>query len=216
LLFGAIFLIAWPKLAGAADPAEGGENNRWQPPFMEVLIEGGMSLPRGYLVADWGTQRGSNARAGYDIGFRARMFVAPRIALSPSIHFTQFKSFSGVEELSGPLEVTAGVLHAGLDMQYFPRARQGSFQPYVTLGLGLARNRYQEDRGEEEPPTETVNAFDFSLGGGVRFGSLEFSLTYRVNRFETSRFVDKSSSRQYRWDYAVIALGWHFPEVTAD
>jgi len=200
--------VGIPRPAAAAE--EGADL-----PIMEVLLEAGIAKPRGSLADDWGTNVGTNARDGYELGFRLRVFTSAKLAVAPTFHFAKFREFTTEEEIGGtvrrPLSVATSIVHFGLDAQYFTRARSGGLEPFVSLGAGLARNRAVVDRDEPEVEAQSVWSFTASLGAGIRYDLFELSIVYRRDRFDTIRFVREDVSRLYDWDHVILRIAWRFP-----
>jgi hypothetical protein len=189
-------------------------------PEVEVLLEGGVAFPYGDLGDDYfGTEFGSGAETGYEIGGRVRYFFSPEMALAPAFHFTDFGNFVGIAEGLGAFEISTSVIRYGMDLQYFlPTRYQRSrhqVRPFLNAGAGLYRNRYRDELEETDLEFSfyeaSINTFGVTLGGGLRIGDFEWSVIYHVNRFETVRLSDTGLKENYNWDFLVMRAGFAFP-----
>lgn len=193
--------------------AEGAAQERRPPPAaLEVLLEAGVAIPRGDLTGEYGTDlAAANARAGYDLGFRVRFFVGPKLAIAPAFHYAKFRSLETELADGEPFSVGTALVVGSFDFQYYLRGRRPGFAPFLSVGLGLAQNRYQETLGEDDKRDASVNAPLLQFGAGFRLGSFEFSVEYRFDRFETIRFVPTDTVTDYDWDSVAARVGWLFP-----
>ncbi|MFO7654565.1 MAG: hypothetical protein R6X25_12210 [Candidatus Krumholzibacteriia bacterium] len=187
----------------ATGPAVAAES----PPGLEVLFATGLAVPRGHLDDAWGTRLGTNARAGYDLGMALRVFLGDRAAFTPAFHFTQFRAYEARVD-ADDYELKTSVLSWLLSGIYHPWGRAGRWQPFVTAGVGLARNRLQEERGGDDTRVEAAMSLLATVGAGVRYGSFELAAIYRRDRFTTARFLDQTARADHDWDHVVLALRW--------
>jgi hypothetical protein len=182
-------------------------------PGSEVLLEGGFAGPLGDLGDDYFTTvKGLGAETGYEVGLRFRYFLTREWALAPAFHYVEFGDFNGIDPGLGTLQVETSVLRYGVDLQYFFPGRRQQLRPFLSGGLGLCRNRYEDFLQEDQSFFETsINALGLSLGGGLRVGDFEFSAIYTLNRFETRRFSSGLEKQEFDWDWFVVRAGFAFP-----
>ena len=182
----------------------------------EFVFEGGMALPMGDQGDDLDfLGPGKGAETGYEIGFRFRQFLTPRLAISPAFHYLDFGKTSGVgdflEEDALGFEVETSLMRYGVDFQYFfAPAGAAEIQPYFTGGIALIHNRYRDELefyGPYEASTITPAA---SLGLGFQAGSFEMSGVYTFNRFSNNEMSSVLYDVDYNWDYLSVRLGLAF------
>ncbi len=211
-------LLALVLLVAAASPASADRYPVQSVATTEVVLEGGAVLPGGDLADDWvTTEKGLGAETGFDLGFRFRYFVGPRLAVCPTFHYEEFGSYvgTGIDEdaVEFDFEVSPSILHYGLDLQYMPwRERDVMLQPFLQGGLGIYRCRYKDQLlgVEDAGYRRSVNALGFSLGVGARVEIFEVSAVYNLVRFEASGIVGPERA-ELDWDYLVVRAGLVFP-----
>jgi len=201
---------AMPEAAQARPRARG-----WTPlARTDLVIEGGVAQPLGDLGDDYfNTVKGFGAETGYEVGARYRAVWRSGWALSPSFHFADYGDFAGRDADDTPFVVKASVLRYGLDAQYFWNPAGPGPQPFVSCGLALCRNRYRDETLGSFPDfyAASTNALVLAVGAGLKADTIEISLTYNLNRFESAQLLYLGERTDYNWDSLSLRVGLALP-----
>jgi len=183
-----------------------------KPSPFQFVLEGGGASPIGDLGADYiGTEKGFGAQTGYELGARLRYFIGPTTAVGPAFHYTSFGSWDGVYQ-DEAYQISTRVLRYGLDIQQFLAPAKALVRPYITLGVALCNNRY-EDWAQYSGTFETsTNDFAFGAGGGLVMGPIELSAFYNYNEVDNRVLADAwdLDSSIFDWSYWVFRAGIAF------
>ena len=214
----ALAAVALMLVAGAAMPEAAQARPRargWSPlARTDLVIEGGVAQPLGDLGDDYfNTAKGFGAETGYEVGARYRAVWHSGWALSPSFHFADYGDFAGRHAGDTPFVVKVSVLRYGLDAQYFWNPARSGPQPFVLFGLALCRNRYRDETLGSFPDfyTASTNALALAVGAGLKADTIEISLTYNLNRFESTQLLYFGDRTDYNWDALSLRVGLALP-----
>jgi|GEM_PF-1247187 len=188
----------------------------------EFLLEGGLAVPVGdqadplYLVSDDPTANplGLGQGAGYELGFRVRQYMSENFAVAPAFHFIKMGSASGGldYDYSQDLGFTVGTwtYKYGLDFNAFMGGPGSSVQPYLTGGIALAHNVYQDELQYGGIYKTSVDNAAYSVGLGFKMKNIELSGEYTFNRFDSASLPPDQGNLHYNWDYYVVRMGISF------
>ncbi len=187
-----------------------------QHPGDEVLVEWGRARPLGELGDTFDSELGLAADDGYEIGFRWRRFLGSRLTIGPAFHFMQFGTYREEPpegETGETFEIDNSIIRYGVDLTYLPPAIAAYVQPFLSAGVALCRNRYREkfpDSGDFY--AANVNSLGYLLGGGFRFGRVEMTAVYTIDRCRSRALPSVAGGLQhYRWDNLSMRVGWVLP-----
>ena len=186
-----------------------------QDPGNELVFEAGLAEPqRDQTDQFWTTETGLDASTGYELGLRFRYYLGSNWAVSPSFHYVRFGSFSGVSDFPEGdnlgFDIRTSLYRYGLDFQVFIGSPTVAVRPFLTGGVALTHNIYQDELQYSGVFEESVNNPSFNAGVGLKMGILEFSGAYHFNRFETSKFISGAEKVDFNWDYAIVKVGVAF------
>jgi hypothetical protein len=208
-LFAAV-LTAGDSPAAAVLTSRGPQHHN-APSSLELVLEGGLVQPVGDLADDYfTTETGFDAGTGYQLGARVRQYVGPHFAVSPAFSWTDFGPNDGVNDFGSGMRaysIETSVYRYGLDFQLFlgpPRDTAGLF---LTGGVALMHNVYQDEIEGGGWYETSVDAPGLSAGIGLRMGLIELTGEYNWNRFSTNNLNAGGPDLDYNWDYAVIRMG---------
>lgn len=181
------------------------------PSTLELVLEGGLVQPVGDLGDDyWTTQTGFDAGTGYQLGARIRQYVGPHFAVSPVFAWSDFGPNDGVEDFgSGPraYSIETSIYRYGLDFQLFLGDAHDAAGLFLTGGVALMHNCYEDEIEGGGWYETSVDAPGLSGGVGLRFGLFELTGEYNWNRFSTNNLNSDGLDLDYNWDYAVVRMG---------
>jgi hypothetical protein len=207
-----VFLIAMPAVAQRGfqrAPAP-------RPAPLQLVFEGAAALPGGDLGDDFvGTEKGLGAGTGFEVGGRLRYYVTPRTAVGPVVHYADFGDWDDVfvdEFGEAAYSVRTETWRIGLDIQQFFGPRRSRVRPYVTVGVALASNRY-EDWVEGDGIYETSSSnLALGVGGGVALGPMELSVLWTYNPVDNRELPlgDGATDTTFDWSYLVVRGGIAF------
>ncbi len=182
-------------------------------PGSEVMIEGGLVLPRGDLAADFeSTVRGFGARSGYLVGVRYRWFLSDAVAISPSFRYIRYGAFEGLVDGEVSYKISTRSIAYMVDAYYHATGKPRQVRPFIGVGAGVVRNTYTEDDlGTKTRYEASVNALCLRTTVGMRVRELSLSLVMTFNRFHTPRFFFTGDAVDYRWDSIAIVAGYSLP-----
>lgn len=207
-----VLLCLLPALAAAALPPSQPPASSERPPS-QVLVEGGVTVPKGDLGADFhGDPLGFGAHAGMELGFRWRLFLSPSLSVSPGFHFSDFRNLEGTNDDLGDYRVESSIYSWTVELMWHPGSRDAVVRPFAAVAAGLYRNRLVGyTKTFERSLDESINALGFNGRAGLALGELEFSVVYHVNRFSTWRLFDTGVDQDYNWDCLGARAAWVLP-----
>jgi hypothetical protein len=182
----------------------------------QFVVEGGAAEPFGDLGEDFaGTERGLGAGTGYDLGARLRYFATETLAVGPSFHYANFGDWEGVfydNDIEVAYAVRTSVFRYGVDVQQFLTANRAGLRPYVTVGVALCHNRYQDwdqDFGVFESSSTNLAV---GAGAGLAVGPIELSAVYTYNPAKNRLLAESWGLRdtKFDWSYLVVRAGIAF------
>jgi hypothetical protein len=182
---------------------------------LEVMLEGALATPEGDLSASFNhTARGFSAGPGYSLGLRVRWFVTPRLAVSPSFHFTEFGEHEDYDENDQRFHVATAAARYGVDLIYQARGAFGDWRPFLGAGVELTQNRFHEtfDATATEYKANAL-ALGPRVQAGVRHGDFSAALALQWSRFSTPRFFFTGDESRYVWDTVQVVLGYTLPRI---
>lgn len=192
------------------------------PSSHEFLLEGGLAEPMGdqaedlYLVSDdpEANKRGLGQGTGYELGVRFREYLSEYFAVSPAFHYIKMGTATGVIDYDGGQDLAYSVKTStykyGLDFQAFMGGPGSSFRPYLTGGVALAHNVYQDELQYGGSYKTSVNAPAFSAGLGFKMKNIELIGEYTYNRFDSANLPPDEGTMAYNWDYVVVRVAFSF------
>ncbi len=181
----------------------------------EVILEAGMVLPQQDLADDfWTTEKGISATTGYEFGGRIRQYLGSHWAISPSFHYIDFGSATGVGNFSQgdalAYEIDASLFNYGVDLHVFSGSPAATIRPYLIGGASFIHYRYQDTLQWNGSYKTSFNAPAFNAGLGFKMGSIELSGTYHFCQFDTSELPPDSGMQRYYWNHVVVRIGFAF------
>lgn len=218
-------ILGGALVAGLAVPREASAQYRRSPrivaehhyasPYQgrsQLVLEAGAAVPLGDLGDDFeSTDKGLDARTGYELGLRYRYFVGNGLAVSPAFHYTNFGDDQGFYDDDGQtrgFEVATSVYRYGVDLQHFIGAANAPVQAYLSVGLALYHNRYW-DFAEGLGSFETSsNNLGFAGGAGVVLGPVELSASYDLDRTSNDDLPSASGDDDFNWDHVTARVGF--------
>ncbi len=204
-----LFLLA--LMFKPVDADARGHGSRSRQPYRthhnEFVFEGSLVMAGSELSDDyWTSDHGLSQQDGWELGCRVRHYLTPYLALSPTFHYKQFSDFTDISE-SGGIEISTAIFRYGLDFQQFLTPPRSMVRPYVTAGIALCHNTYQDWLEGDGYFKTNANALGVGVGFGVRFEAIEISGVYNINRFESENLPSVSTDTDYNWDNIVIRIG---------
>lgn len=181
---------------------------------VHLVFEAAAAVPLNDLADDYAlTEDGMGSTTGYEVGGRLRYVLSPTTSIGPAVHYTNFGNWNGVLDDGGQslaYAVRTSVWRVGLDLQQFLAPARASVRPYVTVGLGLCHNRY-EDWLEGDGLFETTsNNLAGSAGGGLAMGPMEISALWTYNPVTNRQLPLDSGKDETDWSYFVVRAGIAF------
>lgn len=216
--------LAGAALAGLTAPTEAAAQYRRQPvvvaehhyadPYQgrnQLVLEAGAAVPLGDLGDDFETtDKGLDAKTGYELGVRYRYLVGGGFAVSPAFHYTNFGDDQGVYDDDGfarGYEVATSVYRYGFDLQQFIGSADAPVRAYLSVGVALYHNRYW-DFAEGLGTFETSsNSLGFAGGAGLVFGPIELSGSYDVDRTSNDD-LPSTGDDDFNWDHVTARIGF--------
>ncbi len=178
----------------------------------QLVFEAGAAMPLGDLGDDFETtDKGLDAKTGYELGGRYRYFVAGGLAISPAFHYTNFGDDQGVYEDDGQLrgyEVATSVYRYGVDLQQFLGGANAAVRAYLSVGIALYHNRYwdfAEGLGTFETSSDNLG---FATGAGLVFGPIELSGSYDFDRTSNDDLPSAGGDDDFDWDHVTARVGF--------
>lgn len=178
----------------------------------QLVFEAGAAMPLGDLNDDFETtDKGLDARTGYELGVRYRYFAVGSLAVSPAFHYANFENDQGVfhDDEAGVdrgFEVATSIYRYGVDFQYFIGEADAPLRPYVSLGVALYHNRYW-DFAEGQGDFETAsNNLGLAGGAGLVIGPIELSGSYDLDR-TTNGNLPSAGNDEFDWDHVTARFG---------
>ena len=204
LMFGLTLAMDGARAAAAAveDPVPPGGGR--------VLLEGGWAAPLGDLADGLDeTALGSGSRPGFELGLRWRFALAPSWSLAPALHFLGYGDATGLGE-DGEEGLSTSTLRLGLEL--LVASRRWGAQPFAGISPCIMQNRMKGPGKDHVTPIDgSSTGFGLSARAGVRFGDVEVSAVYHLNRFSTYQFFATGQEESYNWDAVVLRFGWLLP-----
>lgn len=200
----------------------GATHSQRAPSSHEFLLEGGLAEPMGdqkdelNLVSDdpGASQVGLGQGTGYELGARFRQYLGDFFAVSPAFHYIKMGSATGVMDYNGNSDLAYSVETStykyGLDFHAFMGGPDSPFRPYLTGGIALAHNVYQDERQFEGTYKASVDAPAFSGGLGFKFKNIELVGEYTYNRFESTNLNYEQNLLNYNWDFFIVRAAISF------
>jgi hypothetical protein len=185
------------------------------PAPLQLVLEGGAVLPGGDLGDDFvGTARGLGAGTGHELGARLRYWLGESTAVGPAFHYANFGDWEDVGADGLAYAVRTSVYRYGVDLQQFlgGRGGRGAVRPYLTLGVALTHNRYQDWlEGEGKFVTSSQN-LALGVGGGVAMGPVELSAVWTFNPAENRQLpaAPEVTDDASDWSYLSVRAGLGF------
>jgi len=188
----------------------------------EFLLEGGLAEPMGdqkdelYLVSDddMANKLGLGQSTGYELGFRFRQYLGEYFAVSPAFHYIRMGSADGVMDYEGSqnlaYSVRTSIYKYGLDFHAFMGGTRSSFRPFLTGGIALAHNVYNDELQYNGEYTTSVNAPAFSGGLGFKMKNIELIGEYTYNRFDSANLPPLEGMMEYNWDLLIVRVAFSF------
>jgi hypothetical protein len=178
----------------------------------QLVFEAGAAVPLGDLGDDFETtDKGLDAKTGYELGLRYRYFVVGGLAVSPAFHYTNFGDDQGVYDDDGQergFEVATSVYRYGVDFQQFIGPPDAPLRGYLSAGVALYHNRYR-DFAEGLGTFETsTNSLGFSAGAGLVLGPVELSGWYDFDRTSNDDLPSAGSDHDFNWDHVTARVGF--------
>jgi hypothetical protein len=182
---------------------------------VEVLMEGGLTLPQGNLGAEFLSEEGAlGAENGFMLGLRVRFYLSPRFSLAPAFSYTEYGDYDGLDVNGDSFTILARVLRYGLDALYMTPGRRNSLRPFAGVGVAVVRNKYREEFAADELVYAAgLNDLAWSAQLGLRWRDWELSVDYEVNRFSTARFLPAAREVDYDWSRVMIRLAYALPRI---
>jgi hypothetical protein len=214
IVLGLVLLMALPAAAqrrgrlyvsGPARPS----------PF-QLVFEGAAVLPGGDLGDDFvGTEKGLGASTGFEVGGRIRYYVGPNTAVGPSVHYADFGDWNDVlvdEFGEAAYSVRTEVWRIGLDIQQFLTPRRSQIRPYLTAGLALTSNSYEDWLQGDGIYETSTTALAVGVGGGVAMGPMELSVLWTYNPVESRDLPlgEGATDDTFDWSYLSVRGGIAF------
>lgn len=209
-------------VGGLAGEASAQRYHRSQPTIIvkparnEFVVEGGYAGPMGDLQDDYfTTDQGLGVAGGYEIGLRFRHYLSPYLAVTPSFQYVKFGKNSGVADFPNygddlAYAISTSIYRYAVDLQSFLGHVSNQIRPYLTLGISLNHNRYQDEIQGYYGYEHASDALAGAIGVGLQMGSIELSAVYNYNRFSSDGLPSASGDRDYNWDYFVVRAGLGF------
>ncbi|MEZ4386559.1 MAG: hypothetical protein R3D98_03080 [Candidatus Krumholzibacteriia bacterium] len=187
-----------------------------QPSPFSLVVEGAAVLPQGDLGDDFiGTDKGLGAGTGFELGGRLRYRVTPQTSVGPAVHWADFGDWDdvfddGVDLV--PYYVRTSVLRVGLDLQQFFGQPDARLRPYLTAGVALYHNRYEDWVEGEGVFTTSSNNLGLAAGVGVATGPVELSAVWNYNPVKNRQLPGGAGSTDdsFDWSYVAIRAGLVF------
>jgi hypothetical protein len=182
----------------------------------EFVVEGGYAGPLGDLTDDYfTTDQGLGVAGGYEVGARFRHYLSPYLAVAPSFQYVKFGKNSGVADFPNygddlGYSISTSVYRYALELQSFLGHVRNRIRPYLTLGVSLNHNRYQDEIEGYYGYRHAVDTLAGAIGIGLQMGAIEMSAVYNYNRFSTDGLPSASGADDYNWDYFVVRAGLGF------
>ena len=183
------------------------------PSSHEFILEGGLAEPMGDQKDPWTLDydTGLGVSTGWEFGIRFRQWLSEYFAVSPAFHYTRFGDNTGVfEDTDTAYVLKTRIYRYGLDFQAFMGGPRAVFRPFLTGGVALAHNVYQDEEQYRGYYTTSVNAPAYSAGLGFKMNSIELVGEYTYNRFETTNIDRDGRLLDYNWDYLIVRVAFSF------
>ncbi len=219
LLVATLTVTLLAALAGpAAAQRRGGRasfHDQPRPSPLQVVLEGAAALPGGDLGDDFvGTARGLGADTGYELGVRLRFWLGESTAVGPAFHHANFGDWEDVAVGGEAYAVRTSVYRYGVDLQQFLGGRGGrrAVRPYLTLGVALCHNRYQDWLAGDGTFVTSSDNLAFGVGGGVAMGPVELSAVWTYNPVENRQLpaAEEVVDHDFDWSYLTLRAGLAF------
>jgi opacity protein-like surface antigen len=210
-----IVLLALPALAQRRFPGHRGPD-AYRPGAFELVAEGAAVMPLNDLADDFvGTDKGMGASTGWEVGGRLRYYVSPTTTVGPAVHYADLGDWNDIltdDQGEAAYSVRTSILRVGLDIQQFLGERRARVRPYVTVGIALSRNRYEDWIQGDGTFTSTSSNLAASLGGGVAMGPIELSVLWTYNPVENRELPlgDGAADDTFAWNTLAVRGGIAF------
>jgi hypothetical protein len=207
-------LAALFAATAAAQPRTGPHVARSTPSYLQpspyqLVLEGGAAIPFGDLGDDYiGTRKGFGAGTGYELGVRFRYYATPTLSLGPSLHFADFGDWEGVSE-GAAYAISNSLVRWGLDLQQFFGEDRRGLRPYVTAGVALIRNRYEDWDEDFGTFRSSSSSLALAVGAGLAVGPMEISAVYNHNAMKNRILSDSwgLGNESFDWSHVVVRAG---------
>jgi hypothetical protein len=193
-------------------PDTGTRNHRHQSNF-EFVLEGGLAEPMGDQQDPWTLdyETGLGVSTGWEFGVRFRQWLSDYFAVSPAFHYTRFGDNTGVfDDTNTAYVIGSRVYRYGIDFHAFMGGPRSGFRPFLTGGVALAHNVYQDEEQYGGYYKTSVNTPAYSAGLGFKMNNIELVGEYTYNRFTTANIDFDGRSLDYNWDYLIVRAGLSF------
>jgi len=181
-------------------------------PQFDLVVEGGIAEPLGDLADDFvGTQKGMGAATGWEVGGRLRYYLSPTTSVGPAVHYTDFGDWDDFD-VDTPYSVRTQILRVGVDIQQFLAPRGDPVRPYITLGVSLCHNTYEDWMETAGTYTTSSNNLGLSAGGGLAMGPFELSALWTYNPVQDRNLPlgQGALDDEFDWNYLVVRAGIAF------
>ncbi len=186
-----------------------------RPAPLQLVLEGGAALPGGDLGDDFvGTARGLGAGTGYELGARLRFWLGESTAVGPAFHHANFGDWEDLDAAGVAYAIRTSVYRYGVDLQQFlgSRGDRRTVRPYLTLGVALCHNRYQDWIADGGTFVTSSQNLAFGVGGGVAMGPVELSALWTYNPAENRQLpaAPEVTDAEFDWSYLTLRAGLAF------
>ena len=218
ILVALMIVVAVPALSQprgrrvvVAHGSRGGEPS----PF-ELVIEGAAVLPQGDLGNSFvDTDKGMGAGTGFEFGGRLRYYLSPLTAVGPTVHYADFGDWDDVFDRGDvlvPYYVRTSVVRVGVDLQQFLAPPPASVRPYLTVGVALFHNRYEDWIEGDGIYESSSNNLGFAAGGGLAMGPVELSAVWHYNPVDSRELPQGGDlpDNEFDWSYVSVRAGLAF------
>lgn len=177
----------------------------------QLVFEAGAAMPLGDLGDDFETtDQGLDAKTGYEVGLRYRYFVQESLAVSPAFHYADFGDDQGTYldgDVERGFEVETAVYRFGVDLQQFFGPPDGEVRAYLSVGVALYHNRYEDFiTGLGSFPTSS-NSLGAAAGAGLVLGPVELSGSYNLDRTTNDDLPSATADDGFNWDHLTVRAG---------
>jgi hypothetical protein len=178
----------------------------------QLVFEAGATVPLGDLGDDFETtDKGLDAKTGYELGLRYRYFVVSGLAVSPAFHYANFGDDQGVYDDDGQergFDVATSIYRYGVDLQQFFGPPDAALRAYLSVGIALYHNRYWDSIEGLGNFETSSNSFGFAGGAGLVFGPVELSGSYDFDRTSNDDLPSAGGDDDFNWDHVTARVGF--------